>query len=611
MNRTILQVMLMGVWAFASSQLSFNTNSADVSYSFQATSKNKQNQAVLSDPSIVILGSSTAAGVGSTPISPRSNSWVGLLETWLTNHVKSFQLTNLARNGFSTASVIATGDPFRNITRALSLNPDIIVVNLPSNNVARGFELSTTMDHYQQLKQAADSAGALIFFTTTQPRNFSDDSLRQELQNEANLIRQAFGDAVIDIYDELTDFNNAMAIKSVYSLGDGIHVNNAGHAYIFEEARKKLESVVELSPGITSFRLINAFNDEVLTPLNDGSVINLNEMPTSQFNIEALSNDVSIGSVQWQLTGAENSSLLENLAPYSVFGNIDNDFFGQALPVGNYTLTATPYTETYAQGNVGISHSIQFEVVDNQIHPSPVEIILVDADLDQDIRNIEHGDTINLSDLNTQSLNIRSILADVNAGSYIFNLTGTEVHTRAENEAPYALFGDVAGDFQPWVPSPGEYTLNVEIYSGEYANGTRFAANTINFTVIGSIEEPVDTTSGGEAAVANFTLQNSQEPQILRPDDAIHATELGAIKLYPNPVAVQSQKIHVTKLEGEGILEEVILYSAFQKEILKQKPKLDFNGVYYINLPQGLNPGTYYLRVNSSKNSKTIPLYIK
>ena len=56
---------------------------------------------------------------------------------------------------------------------------------------------------------------------TTQPRNFANLALRDELETQANLIRAAFGNYVIDIYDELTDFNNNKAIKAIYN-ADGI-----------------------------------------------------------------------------------------------------------------------------------------------------------------------------------------------------------------------------------------------------------------------------------------------------------------------------------------------------------------------------------------------------
>jgi chitodextrinase len=145
----------------------------------------------------------------------------------------------------------ATPKTANNITAALALNPHFIIVNLPSNDTNAGISLSETMANFSAVKDAADAQGVKIFFTTTQPRNFVNLSLRDELQTQANLIRDAFGDYVIDIYDELTDFDNNKAIKAIYDFY-GIHVNNAGHEYIFNTTRDKL------IPVLTNYEVFRA-----------------------------------------------------------------------------------------------------------------------------------------------------------------------------------------------------------------------------------------------------------------------------------------------------------------------------------------------------------------
>ena len=201
------------------------------------------------DPSkfrVVVLGSSTASGTGAS--SP-ATSWVGLLDAWLGTVAPSHEIINLAIGGTTTKAFrpdgsASTVDVNRDITRALELSPDLIVVNLPTNNVAEGMSLSTTVSHYRQIKGAADAAGVPLLLTTTQPRNFADLTLRVKLQDEAVAIRTRFGAAVIDIYDELTDFGNSLAIKAAYDSGDGVHLNDAGHAFVFETMRPKVAAYV-------------------------------------------------------------------------------------------------------------------------------------------------------------------------------------------------------------------------------------------------------------------------------------------------------------------------------------------------------------------------------
>lgn len=194
---------------------------------------------------VVVLGSSTASGSGA---SPASKSWAALFDAWLGTATARHEMLNMAKSGLSTVEFLPDGtpgsDPNRDISRMLEVNPDLIVINLPSNNVAQGIPVSTTIEHYRTMVAAADAAGVPLFMTTTQPRNFSDLSQRVLLQDEAIAIRTEFGARVIDIYDELVDYNNNLGLKAAYDSGDGTHLNNAGHQYVFETVRNAVSSVV-------------------------------------------------------------------------------------------------------------------------------------------------------------------------------------------------------------------------------------------------------------------------------------------------------------------------------------------------------------------------------
>lgn len=195
---------------------------------------------------IVILGSSTAVGTGAT--SPEK-SWVGLLDAWLGTVTANHEIINLAKGGLTTVPFRNDGssplpDANRNISRALDLNPDLIILNFPSNNVSAGIPVATTIAHYREMKAAADARGITVLLTTTQPRNFGELAKRQLLQQEAIAVRAEFGASVIDVYDELTDFNNGLRLKSAYNSGDGTHLSDAGHAYLFRTAQALVASHV-------------------------------------------------------------------------------------------------------------------------------------------------------------------------------------------------------------------------------------------------------------------------------------------------------------------------------------------------------------------------------
>src|SRR5215218_3827288 len=96
---------------------------------------------------IVILGSSTAFGRGATPI---DSSWVNRYTTYVKLKNSQNTVINLAVSGYTTYQVLCPNnfvppagrplpDTMKNITKALSLNPNAIIINLPTNDINYGY----------------------------------------------------------------------------------------------------------------------------------------------------------------------------------------------------------------------------------------------------------------------------------------------------------------------------------------------------------------------------------------------------------------------------------------------------------------------------------------
>ena len=83
--------------------------------------------------------------------------------------------------------------------------------------------------------------------------------------------------------------------------------------------------------------------------------------------------------------------------------------------------------------------------------------ILVNADTDQDIREIYHNETIKRSVLGN-NFNIRAEVSTT-AWSIIFHLNGAQ--HQIENVAVYAFAGNTGDDYKSWSPSPGTYTIKL------------------------------------------------------------------------------------------------------------------------------------------------------
>jgi hypothetical protein len=191
---------------------------------------------------IVILGSSTAAGTG--PSSP-ANGWVALYTKYLKQNDTRFDVTNLALGGYTTYDVLPTGtsipvgvnetiDVTRNITKAISLNADGIIVNMPSNDSNMGYSVANQMANFNLLNTTAANNNIPISFCTIQPRDFGSNSNGQSIHTQMiSQIPTVFPNNYIDFW---TGFGNAAGtdILNLYDSGDGIHMNDAAHKILLQ-----------------------------------------------------------------------------------------------------------------------------------------------------------------------------------------------------------------------------------------------------------------------------------------------------------------------------------------------------------------------------------------
>lgn len=190
---------------------------------------------------IVVLGSSTAAGSGA---SPSDSSWVNRYRAALQGLNPAYQVTNRAQGGFVTYRLMPTGffppsgrpnpDTTRNITYAIGLNPDAIIVNLPSNDVSSGYTVAEQLSNFDSIHTAAQLAGIPIWICTTQPKNYSNATNIQKQIDVRDSIWARYSPLVLDFWTGLADSSNQ--IDPQYDSGDGTHLNNAGHFRLFRRA---------------------------------------------------------------------------------------------------------------------------------------------------------------------------------------------------------------------------------------------------------------------------------------------------------------------------------------------------------------------------------------
>ncbi len=208
---------------------------------------------------VVVLGSSTAAGEAAMPL---DSSWVNKYKNHLGTIFQSYEVVNLAVGGFTTFKVMPNGyqrpspwdtvsslavDPNRNITKALSLNPSLILINLPTNDCAIWIPVAQQLSNFDALIGAAQSQGVPVYLSTTQPRG-SVQSVRTLLIQMRDAINIRYPGKVLDFWTGLANPDGTIA--PAYN-ADGTHFNNGGHAVLFERVRSTVQLNVPVAAAPT------------------------------------------------------------------------------------------------------------------------------------------------------------------------------------------------------------------------------------------------------------------------------------------------------------------------------------------------------------------------
>ncbi|HEY5916334.1 MAG TPA: hypothetical protein VIU13_03000, partial [Chryseolinea sp.] len=117
--------------------------------------------------------------------------------------------------------------------------------------------------------------------------------------------------------------------------------------------------------SIFNFELVDNAG-RILRELKDGDVIDVNDPLFHEMTV--IANVMGEpGSVKFHLNNQVYRT--ENVSPYTLTGNINDDFTPWVPSVGHYTLSATPFASEGGTGDVGKSLTIQIDVVNGVGNP--------------------------------------------------------------------------------------------------------------------------------------------------------------------------------------------------------------------------------------------------
>lgn len=198
---------------------------------------------------LVIMGSSTAYGTGAQPAI--DSSWVrrvnynykyqqAVVDTVYNLALGGYDPYNGLPSWYTPAPFYSLPDPERNITKANSFAPDIIIVSFVSNNFqVGGLPTDSIMKAFQIIKDSANKEGRICFITTTQPRTQYDVASRERLKILKDSIINRFGFYAINFYDSIVNTIDNTILPQFASPFDNIHLNNAGHYMLYKQVLAK------------------------------------------------------------------------------------------------------------------------------------------------------------------------------------------------------------------------------------------------------------------------------------------------------------------------------------------------------------------------------------
>ncbi|MFN8177538.1 MAG: GDSL-type esterase/lipase family protein [bacterium] len=192
---------------------------------------------------VVVLGSSTAAGTGPAHW---DSAWVNRFRADALAGDSLRVVTNYGVGGFTTYHIMPDGyvpPPGRplpaqdlNISKAIRVGADAVIINLPSNDQVNGYDIQETIANYDTVMAVAAAAGVQVWLSTTQPRN-TTAQIRAALMAMRDTTYALWGDRAVDFWTTIA--NEDGTINSAYDSGDGVHLNDRAHGILFDRVAAK------------------------------------------------------------------------------------------------------------------------------------------------------------------------------------------------------------------------------------------------------------------------------------------------------------------------------------------------------------------------------------
>ena len=162
--------------------------------------------------------------------------WVERYREYLKSFNKDNEIINLTRKGLNSYQIVPTGstspygrpkaEPEYNISKAIALKPDAIIVNLEYNDILKNFQSSEQIVNLMLIASEANSNNIPIWINTPKPKTFDSPESNENHIAVKELIKERFHPFVVKMWDALA--NETGGIKDEFRTPDQKHINEKG-----------------------------------------------------------------------------------------------------------------------------------------------------------------------------------------------------------------------------------------------------------------------------------------------------------------------------------------------------------------------------------------------
>ncbi|MGF1559210.1 MAG: PKD domain-containing protein, partial [Flavobacteriaceae bacterium] len=218
-------------------------------------------------------------------------------------------------------------------------------------------------------------------------------------------------------------------------------------------------------------------------------------------------------------------------------------------PTHQYSVAGSYTASLKVTDAEGLSDTETVVINVQQVVQNVISLTLVDSDTDLDFLTLQNNQQVSLATVLGKNLNIR---ADVNVtsavGSVGMSLVGPLSTTRIEGVAPYALYGDINGNYNGVAFPIGNYSVSAIAYSGSNLSGVEIGRLTLSFSIVNSSSGKSTTSS-----ISSNTVEQSS--QVIETN-----MENGNVGLYlfPNPA---STSVEIRVPQNSQDISSIAMYS--------------------------------------------------